>query len=555
VLPGFRRLAQNQRHLRAAIARLKSENANQARLALARFYLANGFAVEALGLVKAMQTIDPALQSDMQLQTIRAAADYQMGRYRDAHNDLAGAQFDSDRHASLWRGLIAAALENWDSARTYLDQATPILDRYPPAMRARARLANANAALALGHLEIADAQLARLPDDLEKPLMLAAELARARLYAAENRWREANRLFAAAEQGGDERIACEAIYYRVSAALAARKMSPARGINALERLRFRWRGDLLELRILRRLAALYFTRNRWRNGLRTLRIATENFPTDDMAGKAQDDMRAAFVALYLKGKADALPPVEALALFYDFIELTPIGPDGDEMIRRMADRLVAVDLLGQAADLLGYQVTKRLDGVARAQVANKLAMIQLMDHKPQAAIETLRTTQIAMLPDDINHQRLLLEAKALAEEKLWDQALDLIATDESPEAMRLRADIYWQSGRWAVAGQKAEESLGTRWSDDAALAADERQQVMRAAVAFSLANDEAGLERLRDHFDAKMRASPDASAFAVVTQRIDLHGLAFREAAARIATVDTLQSFMNDLRKRNPMSN
>ena len=71
-------------------------------------------------------------------------------------------------------------------------------------------------------------------------------------------------------------------------------------------------------------------------------------------------------------------------MFYDFIDLTPIGPDGDEMIRRMSERLVAVDLLGPAADLLNYQVDKRLDGVARAQVATRLAMVYLMDHKPQA---------------------------------------------------------------------------------------------------------------------------------------------------------------------------
>ena len=39
-----------------------------------------------------------------------------MGRYRDAHNDLAGPHFDADRHAALWRGLTEAALENWKDA-------------------------------------------------------------------------------------------------------------------------------------------------------------------------------------------------------------------------------------------------------------------------------------------------------------------------------------------------------------------------------------------------------------------------------------------------------
>jgi len=49
-------------------------------------------------------------------------------------------------------------------------------------------------------------------------------------------------------------------------------------------------------------------------------------------------------------------PVDALALFYDFLDLTPIGRDGDEMIRRLTTRLVAIDLLAPAEQLLEHQV-------------------------------------------------------------------------------------------------------------------------------------------------------------------------------------------------------
>ena len=537
-----------ERRLRAAASRLPSASANKARLGLARFYLANGFAAETLGLIDMMQSDDPGLQSDMQLQTMRAAADLAMGRYRDAHNALAAQQFDSDRHAALWRGLTEAALENWREAGPDLERAVPVLGRYDPQMQARVRLAAAEAALGTGRLEIADAQLSRLPDRLEGKPALQATLDRARLYAAESRKAKANKLFAQVEASGDEQLAAQALYYRVTAALAGGSLKRTEAINALERLRFRWRGDLLELKTLRKLASLYFDEKHWRDGLSILRTAAANFPNDEGGNQAQDDMRAVFADLFLKGKADTLPPVEALSLFYDFIELTPIGPDGDEMIRRMADRLVAVDLLGPAADLLQYQVTKRLDGVARAQVATRLAMVQLMDHKPEAVIETLRTTQISTLPDEVLHQRLLLEARALAEEKHWDQALDLIAVDQQPDTVRLRAEIYWQSGNWPQAGQSAEQALGERWNDAVPLTPDERQNAMRAAVAYSLANDETSLERLRTHFAAKMKGSPDANAFQVVSDRIDLHGLAFRNAAAQIASIDTLKAFMKDIK-------
>ncbi len=291
--------------------------------------------------------------------------------------------------------------------------------------------------------------------------------------------------FAAIEKGGNEKLAARAVYYRTETALAAGMTSPKQAIDALERLRFRWRGDGLELKTLRKLASLYFKDNNWRDGLRTLKVATQNFSGND-ARLAQDDMRGAFINLYLKGAADKLSPLESLAMFDDNKELTPLGPDGDEMIRRMAERLVAVDLLGPASDLLAYQVEKRLDGIAKAQVATRLAAVQLMNRKPADAITALRNSQITGLPDNVIHDRLILEARAFAALKQYDNALDLLGVDQGADTRQLRADIYWESGNWAVAGQKIEEMLGTRFSDPIALTAAERMDVLRTAVAYSL---------------------------------------------------------------------
>ncbi len=538
-----------ERRLRERIAALKPEEATQARLALARFYLANEFAAETLGLINLIQKDDPGLEGNAQLQTMRAAADYMMGRYRDAHNDIVGAAFDNDRHAMFWRGLIDAAMENWDGARSALNQAEPVFKQYPAEWRARAQIAQARAALASSSIETADAVLGKLPRDLPKPLMLEAEVTRAELYAQEGRAHAARVLFAAVENSDDDHAAAEATFGDISSSLSAGMMTPPAAIEALERLRFRWRGDALELKTVRKLGSLYFASAQWRKGLETLRVAAQNFPNDDQARQAQDDMRSAFTDLFLKGKADKMPPIEALSLFYDFIDLTPIGPDGDDMIRRMSDKLVAVDLLGPAAKLLDYQVNKRLDGVARAQVATRLAMIYLMDKKPEQASDALRASTISGLPDDLNQQRILLQARALAGLKEWEQAQDLLALDNSPDAQRLRADIYWESGNWALAAINAEQLLGTRWQDTTPLTDDERKEAMRAAVAYSLADNQAGLDRLRLHFMPKMQTSSDANAFNVVTQNIDMQGTAFRDAAGAVASIDTLQAFMKDFRK------
>src|SRR3989442_10809602 len=157
-----------------------------------------------------------------------------------------------------------------------------------------------------------------------------------------------------------------------------------------------------------------------------------------------------------------MKPVDALAMFYEFRELTPIGRRGDEMIRRLADRLAAVDLLDQAAELLQYQVDKRLEGAARAQVAARLAMVYLTNRKPERAIAALRLTRIADLSGELRQQRLLLESRAQSDIGRHDLALDIISNITGREAIRLRSDIYWASRQGRGGSQQNELYYGGR---------------------------------------------------------------------------------------------
>ena len=168
-------------------------------------------------------------------------------------------------------------------------------------------------------------------------------------------------------------------------------------IHELETLTTVWRGDETEIEGLKLLAHLYTEDGRYRDAFHVMRTALMAHPNSDLTRKIQDEAAATFDSLFLAGKGDALPPIEALGLFYDFRELTPIGRRGDEMIRRLADRLVSVDLLDQAAELLQHQVDHRLQGAARAQVATRLAMIYLMNRKPDRALATLQATRTAEL--------------------------------------------------------------------------------------------------------------------------------------------------------------
>ncbi len=203
-------------------------------------------------------------------------------------------------------------------------------------------------------------------------------------------------------------------------------------ITELESLTTVWRGDDTEIEALKILARLYTEEGRYRDAFYVMRSAMSVHPNWDMTRRIQEEAATTFEALFLSGKGDTLPAIDALALFYDFRELTPIGRRGDEMIRRLADRLVSVDLLDQAAELLQYQVDHRLQGAARAQVATRLAVIYLMNHKADRALATLQATRTAEVSTELRNQRLLLEARALSDIGRHDLALEVAIACRRP---------------------------------------------------------------------------------------------------------------------------
>jgi tetratricopeptide (TPR) repeat protein len=244
------------------------------------------------------------------------------------------------------------------------------------------------------------------------------------------------------------------------------KITPAKAAAVFDGLRYRWRGDATELETIRALGRLYLDQGRYREALEALRSAGQRLPTLPEALQLQADLAQAFRALFLDGDADGLEPIQALALFYDFKDLTPIGADGDLMVRKLVRRLVDVDLLDQAAQLLKYQVENRLDGVPRAQVATDLAVIYLMDRQPEKALQTINASRTTVLPTALN----------------------------------LRSEITWKQRNWAAAGPLFEKALGERWRNPEPLSSEDEGRLLRAGVAYSLAGDTQALTRLEQQY-------------------------------------------------------
>src|SRR4029079_5647127 len=217
-----------------------------------------------------------------------------------------------------------------------------------------------------------------IPADL-KPEMAVL---RGRLAEALGHDKDAIDAYRFAAYSNDRQASAEA---RLLGSLLSHKrgeLGQAELLRELETLSAIWRGDTIELMTLNRMAQIYAQNRRYVDSLSAAKTATRMQPNSELSRQSQDAASALFAQLFLSPKGEDMKPVDALAMFYEYRELTPIGRRGDEMIRRLAERLASIDLLDQAAELLQYQVDKRLEGAARAQVAARLATVYLTNRKP-----------------------------------------------------------------------------------------------------------------------------------------------------------------------------
>jgi tetratricopeptide (TPR) repeat protein len=526
-----------------------------ARLDLARFYLARDMAAEAKAVLDVAIADHPPTPEDPTALVMRAAANILIGRPEQALRDLASPFVGNQWDAPLWRALASARQGKWSDAREGFRNVGMTMGTLPVELQRLILKEMMRASIEVGDITGAINQMHEFETiGVTRELEPALAVLSGRLAEARGRVDDALNDYQTAADSWDRPMAAQGRLREVLLRLSLGTLSRPDAIGELETLTTIWRGDETELEALALLARVYTEEGRYRDAFQIMRATNAAHPHSLITRRVHAEAAESFEALFLGGKADALSAIEALGLFYDFRELTPIGRRGDEMIRRLADRLVAIDLLDQGAELLQHQIDHRLQGAARAQVATKLAVVYLSNRKPDRALATLRASRTAELNNELRTQRLLIEARALSELGRHDLALEVIARIEGREASRLRADVLWAAKRWREAGEQIELLYGERWQQFEPLTAPERTDILRAGIAFALAEDSIGLARFRDKYAGKIGEGVDRRAFDVVTAPIGTSGPEFRDVARAVSLVDTLDGFLSDMRTRYPES-
>lgn len=522
---------------------------DRARLDLARFYLANNLTQEALGILSVLRSTLTQPELDPAIRMVEGAANVIAGRASQAMALLGADYLSNNPDARFWRTMARAQQSDWEGARMEALGAELLASSYPNWIRTRFLLAGIRAAVGREDVDLATRFLRQIDLAYMSPDQISEfELLSGALDELNGRHAEALESYGRVIAADRRPTTPEAVLRTIALLDEMGRLDVTRAVATLSVQSALWRGDATELAILEKLADLQYRDGNYRDAFSLTRQAAEFYSDSAVLSRLMDRAQVEFSGLYLDGQADSLDAIEALSIYYDFRQLTPAGTQGDQMIRNLAQRLIRVDLLDQAAELLDYQVANRLQGAARSQVAADLAIIHIANREPARALEVLYRTRLTGLPPALERQRRVLEARALVDAGRYDLALDMLAGMGGRDTELLRIDAYWKARRH----REAAESIETLYSADidrGNLSPVARMNVVKAAVGYVLANDQIGLSRLRNRYSDIMSRAPEWPMFAFVTDTVDTSAEEFRVLARQIASVDSLNAFLNAYRE------
>jgi tetratricopeptide (TPR) repeat protein len=550
---GIESFQQNRQALQKAASGETGDRLGIARLELARFYFAHGLDSETLGVLRVIEEENPRLARDPEVQLMKGASQLMLQDYDAAAASLAHPALAGEREALLWQAALAAQAEDWQAAATGFAASLDLIEPYPNNVRLPLHLASVEAFLQAGDPEAATLQLAPLlRETLDERELAQVKVVQGMLQLAAGDPEQARELWSQARDGRYRPSQARARLALIELGMDEGTLSPEAAIEELERLRFAWRGDLFEFTLLRKLAELYVRQNRHREALYALREAVTAFPDGPAARNSAQRMREIFAEIYQGPGDPEVPPLRALALYQEFMELTPAGPEGDRMIAGLADRLVEVDLLDRAAELLEGQVRYRLEGEDKARIGARLALVRLLHRNPEASLEALDISEAEGSGAAVVQQRRQLRARALSELDRSDEALLVLVGDDSLDAEQLRADIHWRQRQWPEAVDSL-ANLIPLLPPRRPMQEEESQLVVNLAVALLLAEEKVELEDLNRRYGAAMAKGPHAETFKLLVG--DGEKFAVSSVADELSKVGVAQDFMANYRARLSQGN
>jgi hypothetical protein len=475
----------------------------------AQTMLALGMGSEAEGLLQLAAQEDPNEAASAGNAGLGAIAALLAGRVAES-DALTDPRLDGTDEIALWRAVREAMRDKGSpDAAAVFSRTAPLAMAYPPALRDDVLPLILETMVQGGEIEPAKRLLAQRPGDP------SLDYARALLLQAEGNLDGALAALDRLANGWDRYNRARAAVRAVELRLAAHKLTTLQAADALDALRYAWRGDSRALAVQERIAELRAQNGQWSEALHLLRTAEDDYP--DHADEVRQRLRETFTAMVHDNETHRLKPLEFVSLVDENAGLVHETSIEEGVDRKLADDLLALDLPQRAEPVLEKLLANATTDEARARYGLSLAKLRDGEGHPAEALATLDQYHGQALPAELAEERLLVRAGATAHTGNFAAAAALLAPLRSARAAAARAGLEESAGDWPAAEQAWADCVALTLPHSGTLDQVQAQTVLRLATAAAHAKDDAAIAGLRERYGARIPAGPLADMFRLLT--------------------------------------
>ena len=518
---------------------------NNLRIKLAQYYIYNGLGTNALYILNQMRKLElPETKTD-KFYALAGIANFLARRYKEAVNDFSQNTIPTTAEGIFWRTIAQSAYEYKEENNAIIFAHMSLMRDYPQAIRDEVAIIAARNAIATGDdlssqnfIDILNSVPDRLRNLSPQIIYLSAQKLEMQGYIR-NAIKEYKKLL----NSNSAKFSAFARLRHTVLSQMINFIKPQEAIEELEKLRFAWGEKEFKINLLSKLSDLYLKNKDYYNALKTLN--EQGFLVEGQQKEITiSKMVKIFEDIFIGNHADDnLSPIKALALYQDFKWLSPLSSNQNMIIQKLSDRLVAVDLLPRAHDLLLSLLQKdNLTADNKARVGSRLAIIYLFENKPQEALDVLEITSSPELTPATANPRRIIAARAYSALDKPEEALKLLANDYSPNALLHRFEIYWNAKDWENASNTIKYLIEDPQPGQA-LSSEQMNYILDWATALKQAGKDTDLVRLRNKFLPYFQDTPFYSAFNVLTNHLEKEKVDINAINSAITDIQNFSNF------------
>ena len=519
---------------------------NQLRIELARYYVYYGLGTNALYILNQIKRAElPESQTDS-FHALSGIANFLARRYPEAVKDFEYGNLPNLNEGIFWRTLSQSAYEFNEANNAVIFSLISLIRDYPQAIKDQIALVAARNSLYTGDdlstqsfIDILRSVPDRLRNLTPEINYLAAKKLELQGYPR-NAIKEYRNLI----NSDSLKYSTLARYDNATLSQSIGVIPLKEAIRELEMLKFAWGEKDFKLKVLYTLSDLYLKDFDYYNALRTLNDAGNFVKDNQEKKKIASRMVRVFEGIFLSNQADSkLSPVKALALYKDFQWLADMSSKKNAIMQRLADRLVAVDLLSRASDLLNELLeAPDLSLENRARIGARLAIIDLFQEAPNQALEILNRTASEGLSSATVGPRRVIRSRALAQLGQTDAALALLANDYGKNALIHKFQLYWHAGRWADAADTV-KYLIEEPKEGQPLSVEQVNYILDWATTLKKAGKETVLIRLRNKFHPYFVNTEYHSIFNILTNQLEKDKIDIKQIDSIVRDVESFTDY------------